>query len=67
MSLFFGLLFGSIGGVYFVYGKRTTNLPYLISGVLLAIYPYFFDSAWAVALIGVVLLAVPVLIARGLI
>jgi hypothetical protein len=67
MSLFFGLLFGSIGGVYIVYGKRTTSLPYLICGVLLAVYPYFFDSAWAVALIGVMLIAAPVVIARGLI
>lgn len=67
MTLFLGLLFGSIGGVYLVYGKRTTSIPFLASGVALILYPYFFDSAWLIALIGVVLAGAPFAIERGLI
>jgi hypothetical protein len=67
MDLFLGLLFGSIGGVYVVYGKRRTSLPYLICGVLLMLHPYFFDSAWAIVLIGIGLVGVPIAIDRGLI
>ncbi len=67
MALFLSLLFGSVGGVYIVHGKRSTNVPYLVSGVLLAIYPYFFDSAWAVALVGIVLIGAPIVIDRGLV
>lgn len=67
MTLFLGLLFGSIGGVYLVYGKRTTNLPYLACGVALIVYPYFFDNAWVIVLIGVVLVAVPIAMQRGLV
>lgn len=67
LSLFLSLLFGSLGAVYIVHGKRSTNVPYLVSGVLLAIYPYFFDSAWAIALVGIVLIAAPIAIDRGLV
>lgn len=67
MSLFLGIFFGAIGGAYMVYGKRTTSLPYVFSGVALAVYPYFFDNVWLIALIGIVLIAAPIAINRGMI
>ncbi len=67
MALFFGILFGAIGSAYFLYGKKTTNLPYLFSGVALILYTYFFDNPWVIVIIGAVLMAAPFAIERGLI
>jgi hypothetical protein len=67
MTLFFGLFFGAIGGAYMLYGKRTTSLLYVVFGVLLAIYPYFVENVWLTVLIGLVLIAAPIAINRGLV
>jgi hypothetical protein len=66
-TLFLGLLFGSIGTVYFVYGKRIHDPMFLIVGFALAIYPYFFSNVVLVLLIGAVLAAIPIARHKGLI
>lgn len=43
-SLVGGLLFGSIGFVAFVYGKRMNLWKMMICGLLLMIYPYFIEN-----------------------
>jgi hypothetical protein len=67
MALFFGMFFGAIGTAYMLYGKRQHSATYAVSGLLLIVYTYFFDSAWAIIPIGVVLIAAPIAVDRGLI
>jgi hypothetical protein len=61
-----GMLIGFIAGVfgvaYFVYGKKQVKFSAMLSGVLLCIYPYFFESVLWLTVIGAALLAVPFLI-----
>jgi len=57
--LFWGLIFGSIGFGYFVYGKKQGRAVPLVCGVVLMVYPYFVSNAWATIGIGVVLIAIP--------
>jgi predicted membrane protein len=63
--LFFGLIFGAIGGLYAIYGKRSDSTPHLVCGVLLMLYPYFVPSVILTLLIGIVLTLIPVGLARG--
>lgn len=61
-GLFIGFLAGVFGVAYFVYGKKQTRLTPMISGVLLCIYPYFFDSVLWLSVIGILLLGAPFVI-----
>ena len=54
-NLISGLLFGSIGFVAFVYGKRQSNFKIMGIGALLIGYPYFIFNTIAVYLIGIAL------------
>ncbi len=58
-SLLWGLLFGSIGMGYFIYGKRQGRFIALLSGMVLMIFPYFVTSGFLIVLIGIVLMALP--------
>ena len=63
--LFLGLIFGAIGGLYAIYGKRSSSTPHLVCGVLLMLFPYFVPSVVLTLLIGIVLTLIPVGLARG--
>lgn len=58
-SLLWGLVFGSIGFAYFMYGKKQSALVPALTGVMLMVYPYFVSNTVALVLIGAVLMAVP--------
>jgi hypothetical protein len=58
-SFFFSVLFGLIGTIYFMYGKKQEKYVPMLVGIGLGVYPYFVKSATAVVLIGLVLMAVP--------
>jgi hypothetical protein len=58
-ELFIGMSAGVIGMAYFVYGKKSTKFAPMICGVLLCIYPYFFDNIFWLCVVGIVLMAVP--------
>lgn len=66
MTFFFGLLFGSIGTVYMIYGKRQSSPIYIVVGAILVVYPYLFENAILVFLAGVILTAIPYAHHRGL-
>jgi hypothetical protein len=51
-SLIAGLLFGSIGFVAFVYGKRMNLWKPMLCGIALMVYPYFIADAVALFAIG---------------
>jgi hypothetical protein len=65
MTLFLGLLFGSVGGVYLALARRHHNVTYLVCGFVLIIYPYFFDKAIWIILIGILVGAIPIAQDRG--
>ena len=56
-----GFLFSTIGGGFFLYGRRQTAPVPLLCGVALMAYPYFVDDPVMMVVIGVVLMAVPFL------
>jgi hypothetical protein len=58
-TMLLGLLFGSIGLVYFIYGKRQAQPVVKYTGLVLMIYPYFIINNIALFLVGVILLFVP--------
>ncbi len=50
-------IFGAIGFVAFVYGKRNTLWRTMAIGIALMAYPYFFSGSLATYLIGIALTA----------
>lgn len=50
-----GIIFGSIGFGAFIYGKKQSNFKALGTGIVLMIYPYLVQNAFAVYAIGVLL------------
>lgn len=58
-TLWWGLLFGSIGLGFFVYGRKQRAIVPLACGIALMVFPYFVSgTAWLV-IVGVVLVAIP--------
>lgn len=60
------LITGSIGYVYFIYGKRRQRPLFMGCGILLSIFPFLVDSVPISVLVGVILTAVPPLAGRYL-
>jgi len=58
-SLLWGLLFGSIGMGYFIYGKKQGQVVAMLSGVALMAFTYFVTNAIFIVLIGIMLMALP--------
>ena len=58
-SLLFAMLFGSIGFGYFVYGKKQQRFAALLAGLALIIFPYFVSNTYALAVVGLGLMAAP--------
>jgi hypothetical protein len=58
-SLFWGLVFGSIGLGLFIYGRNQKALVPLFCGIALMIFPYFVANTVALVLIGVALMVIP--------
>lgn len=53
-NLIGGLVFGSIGFVAFMYGKRMTLWKMMFCGLALMIFPYFVANTIAVYAIGII-------------
>jgi len=58
-TLMWGVVFGSIGLGYFVYGKKRGAAMPLISGIVLMAFPYFVSNAVLMVLIGAACVAAP--------
>jgi hypothetical protein len=58
-SLLWGLLFGSIGLGFFVYGRRQKTVVPLACGVALMIVPYLVSNNMLLVTLGVALIAIP--------
>ena len=57
--LLWGLLFGSIGFGFFLYGKKQKAVVPIIAGVALCVVPYFIANVYILVTVGVVLMAIP--------
>ncbi len=58
-SLLWGLLFGSAGLGFFLYGKKQQAVVPLFSGLALMVFPYFVSNTILLVAIGVALIALP--------
>jgi hypothetical protein len=58
-SLFLGVLFGSIGLGFFIYGRKQRKVVPLLCGIVLMIVPYFIPNTLLLFVVGAVLVAVP--------
>ena len=58
-TLLWGLLFGSIGLGFFVYGRRQKMVVPLLTGVALMILPYCVSNTILLVVSGVGLVAIP--------
>lgn len=57
--LLWGLLFGSIGFGYFLYGKKQRSPVPLVCGLGLMAVPYFISNSYLLVLAGAAIAAVP--------
>jgi hypothetical protein len=58
-SLLWGLLFGSIGLGFLIYGRKQRAVVPLVCGLALMIFPYFVSNNIVLVAIGAVLIAIP--------
>ena len=58
-TLFWGVLFSSLGLGYLMYGRRQKAPVPLVCGFALMVFPYFVAKALLLVAIGAVLAAVP--------
>ena len=57
--LLWGLLFGSIGLGFFMYGRKQKAPVPLICGLALMFFPYFISNTLLLVAIGVLLMVIP--------
>jgi len=57
--LMWGMIFGSIGCGYCLYGKKQQALVPLIIGIALCLVPYFIANAYVLIGVGVILVTIP--------
>jgi hypothetical protein len=57
--LLWGLVFGSIGFGFLVYGRKQRAVVPLICGLGLIVFPYFVSNTILLIAIGIVLIAIP--------
>ena len=57
--LLWGMVFGSIGLGFFIYGKKQKVIVPLLVGIALMIYPYFIADLTLLIIVGVVLMVLP--------
>jgi hypothetical protein len=60
--LIWGMIFGSIGLGFFVYGKKQKAVIPLVSGIGLMLFPYFISNIYVLVLSGIVLIVLPFVI-----
>ena len=61
-TLIAGVIFGSIGMGYFVYGRKQRNPIALVSGMALCCIPYFLSNILLLVLASIAFIALPFII-----
>ena len=57
--LIWGMVFGSIGLGFFIYGKKQKAIVPLITGIALFIFPYFIPDITMLVIVGAILVVLP--------
>ena len=55
-ALLISFVFGAIGFVGFVYGRRMTRFPHMLAGAVLMTFPWLVSDPLTMALVGVVII-----------
>ena len=63
-TLMWGVILGSIGFGFLIYGKKQKAIVPLISGVGLMVFPYFTSNVFILVATGVIFIALPFLLKR---
>jgi len=58
-QIVWGIIFGSIGLGFFIYGKKQQVAMPMICGLGLMVYPYFVSNTLLLVLLGLMLCALP--------
>jgi hypothetical protein len=58
-SILSGVLFGSLGAGYALYGKKQRALAPFLSGLALMLFPYAIENTYLIVVIGAALAAAP--------
>lgn len=58
-NLLWGVLFGSVGFGFFLYGRKQARPVPLVCGIALMIFPYFVTHTTLLVAVGVALMALP--------
>jgi hypothetical protein len=58
-TIIWGIIFGSIGMGFFIYGKKQQAFIPIVSGIGLMIIPYFVANIYILVLIGLALIVLP--------
>jgi hypothetical protein len=58
-SLLWGVLFGSIGLGFLIYGRKQRAVVPLVCGLALMVFPYFISNTVLLVVIGVALMSIP--------
>jgi len=62
--LYEGLIFGSIGFSFFIYGKKQHKIVPLLTGIALMVFPYFIVNQTLLMMVGIVLVMLPLILKR---
>ncbi|MDT8281501.1 MAG: hypothetical protein RQ982_01670 [Gammaproteobacteria bacterium] len=57
--LLWGMVFGSIGLGFFLYGKKQKAIVPLVTGIALFVLPYFVHSLTMLFVVGIALMVLP--------
>ena len=57
--LIWGMIFGSIGLGFFLYGKKQKAIVPLMTGIALFVFPYFITDLYILILTGIILTVLP--------
>jgi hypothetical protein len=63
-ELLWGVLFGSVGLGFFIYGKKQRMIVPLLCGLTLMVYTYFMTNLMLMVLVGFVLIVIPYFVRR---
>lgn len=58
-QLMWGVIFGSIGMAFFIYGKKQKATVPFLAGLGLCVFPYFIANIYAMVGVGACLVALP--------
>ena len=57
--LIWGMVFGSIGLGFFIYGKKQKAIVPLLTGIALFMFPYFISDITLLVIVGAILVIMP--------